>query len=296
LSDNRGYWNHVLKVFEPLRVEEFIVQAWFDILKSKPTWHKSNFKKGLEAFHSVFNGYPSDVRIPYAVLSSMAPKQQRILGRRYYAALTAFVVQITTPPKGTRFTPDVDSSFQFPLMTYDHLIIEGEYLVELQQSLHKQELHTVAQQYDALNKSEGGRFIEQGTKLLLLPFVASVLSLTSLLDFGGDLLNVYQPNIWSTVGTVWPAQIFTFLLATSIFFGYPWWSKHKSLGVPLTISLLNVLPSYIASWGMSVGCTWVWYFAAQDAEHFKVFWNPLLLMFFFTSIVIAAFKGAFETD
>jgi hypothetical protein len=120
-----------------------------------------------------------------------------------------------------------------------------------------------------------------------LPFIASVLSLTSLLDFGGDLLKVYEPSVLVV-------EAITGGIGIAIFFGYPWFAKHRDSGVPRWVSFGNVFPSFLMTWVMSAGCALIWQMSSDDVE---TMWGaPLVLMFFFASIFIAAFKGAFETD
>ena len=119
----------------------------------------------------------------------------------------------------------------------------------------------------------------------LSPFVAAVVSLTLLLDFGGDLLNLYKEN--------WIASMLSIVAALAFAFGYPYVAKHREMGLPFKNSVKNIVPSFAASVVMSYALAVIWTTASGDAT-FGV--PAVLLMLFFTTIVKAATDGAFDTD
>ena len=117
------------------------------------------------------------------------------------------------------------------------------------------------------------------------PFVAAVVSLTLLLDFGGNLLNLYTGNHVASLMSVVAALAFAF--------GYPYVAKHREMGVSFQDSVKNIVPSFAVSVVMSFATARIWTMADVEAA----FGIPaILLMLFFTTIVKAATDGAFDTD
>ena len=153
-------------------------------------------------------------------------------------------------------------------------------------TLRDQGLHNLA------NKFSQGQVTTVGGTILgfamnhgLSAFVAAVVSLTLLLDFGGSLLNLYADNIVASLVSVVAALAFAF--------GYPYVAKHREMGVSVKDSIQNIVPSFAVSVVMSYVLTLMWTMADSEAD----FGMPaVLLMLFFTTIVKAATDGAFDTD
>ena len=162
----------------------------------------------------------------------------------------------------------------------------GNQLMVVDRTLRAQGLHGLAKKFSKGPESTfGATIFGFAMNHGLSSFVAAVVSLTFLLDFGGSLLNLYSDNIIAPLVSVGAALAFAF--------GYPYASKHREMGVSVKDSVQNILPSFIVSCIMSYGLALIWTMA-DDGATFGL--PAVLLMLFFTTIVKAATGGAFDTD
>ena len=159
-------------------------------------------------------------------------------------------------------------------------------LMAVDRTLRAQGLHGLAKKFTKAHVSTfGGTIVEFAMNHGLSSFVAAVVSLTLLLDFGGSLLNLCADNIVASFVSVAAALAFAF--------GYPYAAKHREMGVPIKDSVQNIFPSFGLSAVMSYGLASIWTMADSEAA----FGIPaVFLMLFFTTIVKAATDGAFDTD
>ena len=131
----------------------------------------------------------------------------------------------------------------------------------------------------------GRKLLRFGLYHCFTPFVSAVIAVTQLLDFGEALLHLYDYNTLASISSI--------ALALITAFGYPYFSKHKDVGLPLFQSFLNSSPSFVASVFFSYVTTLIWTLSAEGPS---MELPPFLLMLFFTTIIKAATDGAFDTD
>ena len=281
-SGNAGYWKHVGNIFEPTRVEQFVSQAWIDNLPYQSDWTANQFAQGLSTFESVFEGYAKDPKRPYEVLTQKILEQPKKLGRLYSPLLNVIHHRIQELTQQSTKKSDGEQS----LLVEDKKLSNDNKMEAVDTTLRDQGLHGLANKFSKGQvTSFGGTILRFALNHGLSSFVAAVVSLTLLLDFGGSLLNLYSDNI--------VASLVSLVAALAFAFGYPYASKHRGMGVSVKDSVQNILPSFIVSAVMSYGLALIWTMADGDAS----FGLPaVLLMLFFTTIVKAATDGAFEKD
>ena len=277
-----GYWKHTLKVFEATRVEQFVSQAWIDNLVYQPEWQANGFAEGIASFEGVFDGYPKDLKEVYEILTLKILEQPKKLGRLYSPLLLSIQHRLQTLPS-QNVKDSKEGQWTLVNQQQDSL---GNQMMVVDSTLRTQGLHGLAKKFTKGQvTSFGGILLGFMLNHGLSSFVAAVVSLTLLLDFGGSLLNLYSGNIVSSLVSVVAALAFAF--------GYPYASKHREMGVSVKDSVLNILPSFGVSVVMSYGLALIWTRADGEAD----FGIPaILLMLFFTTIVKAATDGAFDTD
>ena len=267
LKNDDGYWYYVQKHLEMHCVEKNLALSWVDALgnSAHTKWKENNFSAGLSAFQEAMKTYPQNIKIPFVILSVVVVEQQKKLGKEYYPLIKCI---------GDRLNDG--SKIQFK---------EQESLDLLDKRLCVQDIYTLANQFWMQFDTNNALRIWLRSGYLMLPFVSSVVSLTLLLDFGSNLIKVPE-----TFGWVTP---FTGVLSMAIFFGYPWFSKHIKIGMSFPISLQNLLPSFTTSVICSGFCTWIWMLSEGGPTEWT---HAGVLLFFFTTIVVSATKGAFDTS
>lgn len=281
-SGNAGYWKHAGKIFETTSVEQFVSQAWIDNLPYQSDWTVNQFAQGLSTFESVFDGYAKDPKRPYEVMTQKILEQPKKLGRLYSPLLNVIHHRIQELTQQSTKMSDGEQS-----VLVEHKRQSNDNKMEaVDTTLRDQGLHGLANKFSKGQvTSFGGTIVRFALNHGLSSFVAAVVSLTLLLDFGGSLLNLYSDNIVASLVSVVAALAFAF--------GYPYAAKHRGMGVSLKDSIQNIVPSFIVSVVMSYGLTLIWTIADGEAS----FGLPaVLLMLFFTTIVKAATDGAFDAD
>ena len=279
---DESYWEHTSRVFKATEVEKIIARSWTDsMLTSEDT---EVFEVQLSSFSSIFKNYPesrSKVDIWYILAITIGEDRAKI-GTKFYPLSLAVhkqIVQVDTSQasdkkeESCRALSNAKEQMQGKKQAFD-------------QMLRRQKLFWLARIF-AQGKERidiGERIIRGTLNHCLNPFVAAIVALTFLLDFGDSLLHLYDYNHTAAVATIFFSVGFAFL--------HPFFIKHKELGVPFWRSVLNNFPSFVCSMVFSGILTSIWSLA-KEGPTFGM--KSFLLMLFFTTIIKAATEGAFRT-
>ena len=123
-------------------------------------------------------------------------------------------------------------------------------------------------------------------------FVGSVIALTLLLDFGGDLVKIIDH------GTSWYVFIVPFLVVTAtISHFYTMHVKLRKYGYELMQTIKNLSHSYASLILFAGFFTHVWLWTGEDLHvSLKNFFKHFSIMLFFSEIIVATTRGVFNTD
>ena len=282
-TGDAGYWKHTKKAFEKNRVEQFVAQAWIDNFAEGSQLTPSSFEGALKQYDELFETYPESKLHRYQILSLKLAEQPGKLRRAYHPMLTFIDEKMQTLAN--------DSSQEEQDGTWTVTTSSGgskdATLANLDKALRKQGLHELANNYSrGETLSTGGNLLRFAMNHGFTPFIAAVLSLTQLLDFGGSLLQIYKDFPLS-------ANVISAVASLAFAFGYPFLARHREMGLRFMQSFGNIWPSFVMSFVMSVVLAGIWAEADGEADFGLA---TILLMLFFTTIVKAGIDGAFDTD
>ena len=276
-ANDDGYWNHTQQVFENSSIEDLIAKSWIDNLGYSDAWSNNEYLVGLQEYEHVFEYYPFGLFRAYLSLIEQVVQNPNILGKQYYSLCMAILKRLEDPEIQSKTTE---------LVTFDN----AKFLTQIDsycKNFRKQGLFTIAVKLSESHESTkfGDKIRRFGQYHCFKPFVASVFSLTCLLDFGDSLLHLYDYNHVAGISSV--------VLSLTTAFLYPYFSKHQDVGLPIAQSFLNSAPTFVASASFSSMVTLIWTLSAEGPVMGIA---PFLLMLFFTTIIKAAADGAFDTD
>ncbi len=283
-TGDSGYWNHAKQAFEKNRVEQFVAQAWIDNFAEGSPLTQSSFEEVLKQYDELFETYTEGKLRPYQILSLKLTEEPGKLRRAYHPLLTFIDAKMQT--LSSALAEEEKQEVKWTVSS-DSVASKDATVVSLDKELRKQGLHDLANSFSRGEVlSTGGGILRFAMNHGFTPFIAAVISLTQLLDFGGSLLQIYKDFPLS-------ANVISAVASLAFAFGYPFLAKHREMGMRFVQSFGNILPSFLMSFVMSFALAGIWAEADGDAD----FGLPtILLMLFFTTIVKAGIDGAFDTD
>jgi hypothetical protein len=273
------YWNHTKYSFETMQTEQLIIHAWIDYLIQSDEDNSVLYPTAFHNLQQVFAHYYHPPSVAMAnILLILAQKSDK-LGTHYYPLLMHV---LSTEDK---FLPTPSAIIHASDTNISDTIQQGELYLHAKSQLKQKDCYNIITMFENRYNIRVKLFDRTSMHTIFACFIASVISLTQLLDFGGGLLHLFAFDPLTS--------LVLFMASLGLLFGYSY-RKHKLVGIPLHRSIQNVFPSFLWIIGSSALCSWIWMLSEDTVVY--LLHQHIILMVFLTSVIIAATKGAFNTE